>query len=74
MLGMDAMEGEKITESYALSPIASARKLYYNSSAMANCVVCGAETQLMVGGVPICLKCDEGIGRNRKKATSESRP
>jgi hypothetical protein len=25
---------------------------------MPACIVCGENTQLMVGGVPICLKCD----------------
>jgi hypothetical protein len=26
---------------------------------MAKCVWCGEETQLLVGGVPICVTCDE---------------
>ena len=28
---------------------------------MTKCVECGADTQLYIGGVPVCLKCQEHL-------------
>jgi len=43
-------------------------------SSLAKCAICGTETELHVGGVPICVKCQESSVLPSKEKTTPRVP
>ncbi len=44
------------------------KSAYLEVYGMPECIYCGAETQLHIMEVPICIKCDNQLGRGQKPA------
>ena len=38
---------------------------------MANCIYCGAKTQLYLNGVAICVKCSDDLDAGRQPACNQ---